>query len=132
MMRLLAVLLIVLLSLETVLYARSNLITVAARREVKMNERTHGSGGQNSQRSPIFYPVQAFIDGSNLQLQFYELPSAVEVNIVNTQTNEVYYSGTYVSTDNVVISLDGLNRGEYRLEISLDANTTMFYGDFIF
>lgn len=131
-MRLFTTLLIVLLSFETALYARSDSMGVAAHRKIEMKERIHGSEGKNSQRSSTFYPVHAFIDRSSLQIEFCELPCNVEVSIVNVQTYEVFHSETYVSTDNVMISLDGLKRGEYRLEVSLDTNKTILYGDFSF
>lgn len=132
MMRLFAVLLIVLLSFETVSYARNNSMNVAARRVVQMKGKKHESGGSNSQRFPTFCPILAFVDGSNLQLEFRKLPCTVEVSIVNAQTDELVYSEFCIATDNVVISLDELKRGEYRLEVSLDENTILLYGDFVF
>lgn len=132
MMRLFAALLIVLLSFETVSYARSDSMSVTSRRKIQIKEGTRGNEGSNSQRSFTFYPVQAFIEGSNLQIEFRELPCTVEVSIVNALTDEVVYSESCVATDNVVIGLDGLKHGEYRLEMSLDSSTTLLYGDFIF
>lgn len=132
MMRLFAALLIVLLSFETHLHAQYAFKGIALKKQIPLKGGSAGAEEDLVMRSPDFYLVQAFVDGSNLQLEFRKLPCTVEVSIVNAQTDELVYSESCIATDNVVISLDRLKRGEYRLEISLAASTTLLYGDFIF
>lgn len=131
-MRLFAILLIVLFAFETHLYAECNFMAATHKRQIPLKGASSSVEKDLIMRSFTFYPVQAFIEGSNLQIEFRELPCTVEVSIVNALTDEVVYSESCVATDNVVIGLDGLKHGEYRLEMSLDSSTTLLYGDFIF
>lgn len=132
MTRLFSILIIVFFFFEIPLYAECTFMNAAPKRQVPLKGLSSHSKGDFEMRSPLLYPVQAFIDDNNLLLAFSELPCTTEVSVVNVQTNEVHYSETCVATGNVVISLHGLKSGEYRLEISLNADTTILYGDFIF
>lgn len=91
-----------------------------------------GPGGDAAaMRTPVFHSVRAFIESDRLLIKFYEPIGDVEVNIVNVQTGEVCYSQTSDAADHIGITLSGMESGEYRLELSLNAGATLLYGDFI-
>lgn len=129
-MRLFTTLLIVLLSFQTHLHAQYEFMGVTHKREIPLK----GASAEEDliMRSPVLYPIWAFIDGSSLQIEFTELPCTVEVSILNVQTDQIFYSETCIATDTKMISLSELESGEYRLEFSLNENTAILYGDFNF
>lgn len=88
-------------------------------------------GDVGAMRTPVFHSVRAFIESDRLLIKFYEPIGDVEVNIVNVQTGEVCYSQTSDAADHIGITLSGMESGEYRLELSLNAGATLLYGDFI-
>lgn len=133
MMKLFIILLMASFSSELLVHAHNTSITdIHSRREVPMKGKNDGCEEKRTQRSPVFYPVRAFIDGSDLQLEFQKSPCTIEVNIVNILTGEVCYTETDVAIDTKTISLSGLASGDYRLELSLNESILVLYGDFGF
>lgn len=132
MMRTFLILLIAVCSFGTLLHAQNASMDMATKREIPVKGKNEGSEDDMSQRAPVYSPVQAFIEGEELLIEFYELPCTVEVNITNLQTGEVLYSEACIAVDDLVVNLEGLVSGEYRLEFSLNAKVDISYGDFIF
>lgn len=129
MMRLFLILLIAVFPLGTLMCGA---MSIDSKKEVPLRGVTSEEEGNLILRSPVFYPVRAFIDGSDLQLEFQKSPCTIEVNIVNILTGEVCYTETDVAIDTKTISLSGLASGDYRLELSLNESILVLYGDFGF
>lgn len=86
MMRLFLILLIAVFPLGTLMCGA---MSIDSKKEVPLRGVTSEEEGNLILRSPVFYPVRAFIDGSDLQLEFQKSPCTIEVNIVNILTGEV-------------------------------------------
>lgn len=111
MMRTFLILLIAVCSFGTLLHAQNASMDMATKREIPVKGKNEGSEDDMSQRAPVYSPVQAFIEGEELLIEFYELPCTVEVNITNLQTGEVLYSEACIAVDDLVILYSNIING---------------------
>lgn len=84
-------------------------------------------------RSIILLEASAYLDldGKLLIIDSYIKDCLnVSISVNNFTTNEIVYSGLYLSSDNIVLNMEGLLIEDevYRLEITF--GETVLYGDF--
>lgn len=80
-------------------------------------------------RSPIYSPVQAFIDGNVLTINFQESIEDVLVQIENIETNEIVLLKFYNVQIGEMYDINVYANGKFR--ISFAADTYEGYGEFI-
>lgn len=80
-------------------------------------------------RSPIYSPVQAFIGGNVLTINFQESIEDVLVQIENIETNEVILLKFYNAKIGEMYDINVYESGKFR--ISFAADTYEGYGEFI-
>jgi len=80
-------------------------------------------------RSPIYSPVQAFIDGNVLTINFQESIKDMLVQIENIETNKIILLKSYNAQIGEMYDINVYESGKFR--ISFAADTYEGYGEFI-
>ena len=79
-------------------------------------------------RSPIYSPVQVFIYGNVLMVNFQEALKNVLVQIENIETNEIILLKSYDAQIGTVVDVSIYGSGQF--QISFSADTYEGYGEF--
>lgn len=79
-------------------------------------------------RSLAQLPVEAFIDGNELTINFLNLTTNVTITLTNVLTGEVVSSTFFATTEGAVIDLSSEDPGGYQLDLT--SAEWSFWGDF--
>lgn len=80
-------------------------------------------------RSPIYSPVEVFIYGDVLMINFQEAIKGILVKIENIETNETVLLNSYDAEIGTIIDIPLYEAGKY--QISFSSETYQGYGEFI-
>lgn len=110
-------------------YAQQNVIIdmgLESKREVPIRGETDDDIG--IPRSAVIHPLQVFISGTQLTVDFFEPISNVTITVVNVLTNEVVFGEVYNMPGAAVIDLSNEGVGEYQVKFALPSSS--LWGDF--
>lgn len=84
------------------------------RREIKIENR------KIRLRSQIIPPIQAFIDGYDLTVEFVQPTPLASVQITHIETGDIIYCNDFINPQIITIDLLNENKGSYELEIIVE------------